>query len=193
MKPLLTRNRSLFLAIALVLAAVLLALALIRQSSSTETYLVASRDLGTGTAVQATDFRQTQAALGAQSGLYLSKPPVGAILASPVLANQLVPKAAIANLTQPNFKPLLITPSQSLSKNIRVGSRVQVWFVPKQTSQTGLAVQLLKQSEVLAIHKPEDSLGKSISDIEVAVPQESLAAVITAIASAGFISVISES
>ena len=51
----------------------------------------------------------------------------------------------------------------------------------------------LSDAEVLAIHKGELSMGRQIDDIELAVPNESLTAVITAIASAGYVSVVSES
>jgi hypothetical protein len=57
----------------------------------------------------------------------------------------------------------------------------------------GNAVQLLSDTQVLAIHKGENSLGKQIDDVELAVATENLTAVITAIASAGYVSIIAES
>jgi hypothetical protein len=71
---------------------------------------------------------------------------------------------------------------------------VQLWFVPKAVGidTVSNAVQLLADTQVLAIHRGEASMGKQIDDVELAVPAESLSAVVTAIASAGYVSVISE-
>lgn len=192
MKSTLTRSRSLLLAIGLILAAALVAFALIRQSSATETYLVANHDLATGSQLQAGDFRESQLALGPQAGTYLKQLPKGAVLASAVLTGQLLPRSALALTTNPNYKPLLITPTGELGQSIRVGSLVQLWFVPKQNTESSTAVQLLSQSEVLAIHKTDQSLTSTPTNLELAVPNEALPVVITAIASAGFISVVSE-
>lgn len=192
MKPLFARQRTLLLAIALIIAAALVSFALIRQSQTTETYLVATHDLASGTRLQVTDLRQTQAALGTSASHYLHEFQSGLTLRGAVLAGQFIPATAITKLDPQTAKPVLVTPSQALSKNIRVGSRIQLWFVPKQNTEAGQAVQLLQQAEVLSIQQPEQAFGQSNSNVEVAVPQESLTAVITAIASAGFISVISE-
>jgi hypothetical protein len=72
---------------------------------------------------------------------------------------------------------------------------VQLWFVPKaNTANTVVsAIQLLANTEVLAIHQGEQSMGRAIDDLELAVPTQTLSAVITAIASAGYVSVVSES
>ena len=190
-----SRRRTLWLAIGLLLAAILVAAALLQQSSSTRVYLVANRDLSAGTALSSADVRQAQLALGAESRGYLSQLRPGMILASAVVAGELIPKrAALSEIAQAT-KSVRITPSLPLSSRIRVGSLVQLWFVPKNVNSNteSNAVQLLGQAEVLAIHKSDSTIGKLPEDIEISVPIGNMAAVIAAIASAGFVSVVSES
>lgn len=189
------RRRTLILAIGLLLAAILVAGALLQQSSNTKVYLVANRDLPAGTAITAQDYREAELGLGAEAGVYLSRLAPGTVLAGSVLSGELIPRRAVLSALGPEVKPLRVTPSEPLSTRIRIGSRVQLWFVPKAVGveATSNAVQLLNNAEVLAVHKGELSMGKQIDDIELAVPSESLTAVITAIASAGYVSVVSES
>jgi Flp pilus assembly protein CpaB len=190
-----SRRRTLWLAIALVLAAVLVSAALLQQSTSTKVYLVANRDLNAGTMLTPNDVRQVQAGLGITGTAYMQSFTIGQSLRLPVLAGELIPRSAAANSLDEQTKAVRVTPSAPLSTRIRTGSRVQLWFVPKSlTSQTtSSAVQLLANAEVLAIIKGESNLGKQIDDVEIGVPAGNLTAVITAIASAGYVSVISES
>ena len=189
-----SRRRTMLLAIGLLLAAVLVAAALLQQSSSTKVYLVANRDLGVGKAITAQDVRQAELNLGGQARWYLTSLPAGAVLSSPVLAGELIPVKATLPAASPATRPVRVTPSSPLSSRIRVGSHVQLWFVPKPVGAAvaANAIQLLADTQVLAIHKGEASMGRQIDDVELAVPSESLTAVITAIASARYVSVISE-
>ena len=189
-----SRRRTLLMAIGLLLAAVLVAAALLQQSSATKVYLVANRDLGAGATITAQDVRTAELSLGAESRQYLTALQSGIVLASPVLAGELIPARAALGVLSPSTKPVRVTPSSPLSTRIRVGSHVQLWFVPKAVGVDTVsnAVQLLADTQVLAIHKGEASMGKQIDDVELAVPVASMTAVITAIASAGYVSVISE-
>ena len=189
-----SRRRTLLMAIGLLLAAVLVAAALLQQSSATKVYLVANRDLGAGATITAQDVRTAELSLGAESRQYLTALQSGIVLASPVLAGELIPARVALGALSPSTKPVRVTPSSPLSTRIRVGSHVQLWFVPKAVGVDTVsnAVQLLADTQVLAIHKGEASMGKQIDDVELAVPVASMTAVITAIASAGYVSVISE-
>lgn len=190
-----SRRRTLILAIGLLLAAILVAGALLQQSSSTKVYLVANRDLPAGAAITTRDIRQAELSLGMEGHLYLNQLKPGSVLAGSVIGGELIPRRAVITAIQPTTKPVRVTPSDPLSTRIRIGSHVQLWFVPKAVGveTTANAVQLLGDAEVLAIHKGELAMGRQIDDIELAVPNESLTAVITAIASAGYVSVVSES
>ena len=189
-----SRRRTLLLAIGLLLAAVLVAAALLQQSSATKVYLVANRDIGVGSALTASDVRGAELALGSESGKYLSSLPNGLVLSTAVLAGELIPARATLAALNSATKPVRVTPSSPLSTRIKVGSHVQLWFVPKVVGSDTVsnAIKLLADAQVLAIHKGEASMGKQIDDVELAVPVESMTAVITAIASAGYVSVISE-
>jgi len=190
-----SRRKTLILALGLLLAAILVAAALLQQSTSTKVYLVANHDLTPGVAITSQDVRPAELNLGAEAGTYLSSLGSDLTLGSPVLAGELIPRKATLSRIATTTKSVRITPSEPLSIRIRVGSRVQLWFVPKQTGVeiVGNAVQLLSDTQVLAIHKGENSLGKQIDDVELAVATENLTAVITAIASAGYVSIIAES
>ena len=189
------RRRTLILAIGLLLAAILVAGALLQQSRSTKMYLVANRDLAAGTQLSAQDVRLAELNLGAEAKVYLTQFRVGTVLASSVISGELIPVRATTTSLAPETKPVRITPTDPVSSRIRVGSRVQLWFVPKPlNSETAAnAIQLLSNTEVLAIHKGEVSMGRAIDDFELAVPTQNLTAIITAIASAGYVSVVSES
>lgn len=190
-----SRRRSLILAIGLLLAAILVAGALMQQGTNTKVYLVANRDLPAGTMLSAQDVRLAELNLGPEGSTYLAGFKAGTVLSSSVSVGELIPARAAKSALSPATKPVRITPSQPLSSRIRVGSRIQLWFVPKSlSSETQVsAIQLLGDTEVLAIHRGEQSMGKVIDDIEIGVSTENLNAVITAIASAGFVSVLSES
>jgi len=189
-----SRKRTLILAIGLLLAAILVAGALLQQTGSTKVYLVANRDLAAGTAISAQDVRPAELNLGAEAAAYLGQLNPGTVLAGSILSGELIPRRALVNTIAPATKPVRVTPSEPLSTRIRIGSRVQLWFVPKAlgVEAVSTAVQLLGDAEVLAIHRGEASMGRQIDDIELAVPSDSLTAVITAIASAGYVSVVSE-
>ncbi len=190
-----SKRRTLILAIGLLLAAILVAGALLQQSANTKVYLVANRDLAAGTLLSAQDVRMAELNLGAEDKTYLASFKSGTVLANSVPAGELIPRRATAVALSPETKPVRVTPSQPLSSRIRVGSRIQLWFVPKPLAADTVAnaIQLLGNTEVLAIHKGEQSMGRTIDDIELAVPINNLSAVITAIASAGFVNVVSES
>lgn len=189
-----SRRRTLLLALGLLAAAVLVAAALLQQSSATKVYLVANRDLGVGTPLSSQDLRSTELSLGAEGRYYLSAINPGTVLSHAVLAGELIPAKSILGEVSATTKPVRVTPSSPLSARIKVGSRVQLWFVPKAVGIDTVSngVQLLADTQVLAIHRGEASMGKQIDDVELAVPVESLSAVVTAIASAGYVSVISE-
>lgn len=189
------RRRTLWLAIGLLLAAILVGAALLQQSATNKVYLVANRDLPAGTAVVQADVREAQLGLGAEADRYLSQLHPGTVLATAVVAGELIPKRAALSALSSETKSVRVTPSTPLSTRIRVGSLVQLWFVPKATGSNTMAnaVQLLGQAQVLAIHKADSTIGKLPDDIEISVPVNNLTTVITAIASAGFLSVVSES
>jgi hypothetical protein len=190
-----SKRRTMILAIGLLLAAILVAGALLQQNNNTKVYLVANRDLAAGTQLSAQDVRLAELNLGAESDSYLAGFSAGTVLVNSVPAGELIPSRATTASLSPETKPVRVSPSQPLSTRIRVGSRIQLWFVPKAVSSDTVvtAIQLLGNAEVLAVHKGEQSMGTTIDDIEIAVPIDNLTAVITAIASAGFVSVVSES
>ncbi len=190
-----SRRRTLVLAIGLLLASILVAAALLQKSSDTKVYLVANRDLAAGTELTANDVQIAELSLGTAQGVYLSKFKTGTTLSSSVPAGELIPISATLESLTADIKPVRIKPTEPLSSRIRVGSLVQLWFVPKAQglAQSSVAIKLLGNTKVLAIHRGEQSMGQTIDDLEIAVPSDSLSAVITAIASAGYVSVVSES
>lgn len=189
-----SRRRTLVLAIGLLLASILVAAALLQKSSDTKVYLVANRDLAAGTELTANDVQIAELSLGTAQGVYLSKFTTGTTLSSSVPAGELIPISATLESLTADIKPVRIKPTEPLSSRIRVGSLVQLWFVPKAQglAQSSVAIKLLGNTKVLAIHRGEQSMGQTIDDLEIAVPSDSLSAVITAIASAGYVSVVSE-
>ena len=185
------RKALVLLALTLLAATVAMLFSMYRAEPLQE-LLVARRDLSSGAAITAANFGRVVTNLDAK-GLYLSSFQPDARLTSPLLEGQLLPTSALGAL-EARYS-MVLTPSQPLSSSIRVGSRVDVWFVAKSTSIDRVSVpqRIGVALEVLAITNTDasDAFAGSERRLEVATSAEELAPLMLASAEGGFIGVVS--
>ena len=195
-RPALAINRKWMLALAIALLAAALALLVsTNRPQPTVEYLVAKRDLPTGVTLDASAFTAVPLALGAAGKNYLATLPAGATLRTALRAGDIL---AVDNLGQSNQRfSVVLSPSQPLSSRVRVGSRIDVWFVAKagQLAAVAAPIRVATDLEVRSIVKLDAGLSSALtaglSKLEVAANEADLPALMSASADAGFISVVS--
>ena len=186
------RKLQLALAVALILAAVGLVITMSRPAATVE-YLVATRDLPSGSALSPAAFVSVPMSLGTSGKNYLRELPPSATLSGPLRAGDLLEQSAIGASTS-RFS-IVLSPSQPVAAGIRVGSRVDVWYVAKSAGLDAAAapVRVATGLEVRSIASLEQGLSagaNGLSKLEVAAQESELPGLILASSSSGFISVI---
>jgi hypothetical protein len=174
-------------------------LALLVSSYRTEPlkeFLVAKRDLPSGSSINLADFDRL--AMNLDERLYLSGSLAQSELAEtslsrPVRRGEIVPFSALGSTdTRQN---LVLTPTQPLSEFIRVGSLVDVWFVAKTSLEAAAIPQRVGTAlEVVSISRPagDSAFAENALQLEVAVSPLDLPALILASADGGFIGVVAK-
>lgn len=184
------RKLQLALAIALLLAAVGVVISLNRPATTVE-YLVATRDLPTGTELQAATFKTVPLALGVLGANYFTELPSGR-LSAPIRAGELLERSAVGEAE--HRYSIILSPSQPVAAGIRVGSKVDVWFVAKSNSLDVLQpVQVAAGLEVRSIQPIDQGLSEGLSKVELAAQATDLPGLLLASSNSGFISVIGAS
>lgn len=157
-------------------------------------FLVAKRDLASGSVLDIAQFNRVKLDLGSAKSAYLSSLPTGQALSSALREGELLAASAISSPNQ--LHSVVLTPSQPISAAVVVGSLVDVWFVAKATSgqEVSTPVRVAVGLEVRAVTKASDSGGYSLSDttVELATSESDLPALVLASADGGFISVIAK-
>lgn len=185
------RRAVILLALALLAATLVLTISNFRSEPLKE-FLVASRDLASGSLITEADFDRVALDLPNQK-LYLSTIVPQAALASPLRRGELLPVSALGS---PDSRySVVIKPSQPIASSIRVGSLVDVWFVAKSNSPGSAAVpqRVATSLEVRSIVQTEasSSFGAEPVQLEIAASADDLAALMLASAEGGFIGVVS--
>ena len=193
MAPTVDRKWLLAMAAALLVAAIALLVSMNRPQATVE-YLVANRDLASGSVLQPGLVSKTQLALGRSANRYLRELPATGQLNRPVRAGELIAIDAIS--TALKRYSVVLSPSQALSGRVHVGSLVDVWFVAKQSVATSAAVpvRVATSLEVRSIATIDSGLSAGLnaglSKVELAVAETDLPALMLASADGGFISVV---
>jgi hypothetical protein len=185
------RRAVILLAVALIAVTLAMIFATFRTEPLKE-FLVANRDLASGSLLSASDFTRVSTDLPVQ-GVYLSSLVPLATLKTPLRKGELLAVSALGP-TESRYS-VVLKPSQPLSSGIRVGSLVDVWFVAKPTNVAEAAVpqRIATSLEVLSVVEPSanDSFATDSVRLEVASSAEGLAALMLASAEGGFIGVVS--
>lgn len=182
------RKLQLALGIALLLAAIGVVISLNRPATTVE-YLVATRDLPSGAELRSASFKEVPLALGGLGANYLTELPSGR-LSAPIRAGELLERSAVGEVE--HRYSIVLSPSQPVAAGIRVGSKVDVWFVAKPISMDVAAqpVQVAAGLEVRSIQAIDQGLSEGLSKIELAAQATDLPGLLLASSNSGFISVI---
>jgi Flp pilus assembly protein CpaB len=182
------RKTLMLLAVAL-LAATLAMLFSMYRTEPLKEFLVAKRDLPSGTQLSATDFERLPVDLNER--VYLSELLPDASIAQALRRGELVPFSALGAVD--GRQAIVLLPTQPISDAIRAGSRVDVWFVAKSAGQGASVPQRVGTAlEVLSISRPtsDTSFATDSLRLEVAVSPPDLPALMLASADGGFIGVV---
>lgn len=157
---------------------------LIDASKATETYLITSEDLATGSAVLDSKLGSLELALFGIGDNYL-KPgelPAGAYLSRSLSAGEVIPRSALTTQTLDDWSNIVITPSLELSSSIGPGTKVLVWASPALDYQSfgepGIAAI---DVEVVEIREPRGNFAQGQNSVELRVPVEALQSLLRSI------------
>jgi Flp pilus assembly protein CpaB len=179
-----SRRTLVVLALSLLAATLAMLLSMYRTEPLKE-FLVAKRDLPSGAQLSATDFELMPVDLDER--VYLRDTSI----AQALRRGELLPFSALGSLD--SRQALVLLPTQPMAEAIRVGSRVDVWFVAKSAGQGASVPQRVGTAlEVLSISRPtsDSTFAADSLRLEVAVSPTDLPALMLASADGGFIGVV---
>jgi len=183
-----SRRTLVVLALALLAATLAMLLSMYRTEPLKE-FLVAKRDLPSGAQLTATDFELMPVDLDER--VYLRELLPDTSIAQALRRGELLPFSALGSLD--SRQALVLLPTQPIAEVIRVGSRVDVWFVAKSATQGASVPQRVGTAlEVLSISRPtsDSTFAADSLRLEVAVSPPDLPALMLASADGGFIGVV---
>ena len=157
---------------------------LIDASKATETYLITSEDLATGSPVLDSDLGRIELALFGIGDNYLKlgELPAGAYLSRSISAGEVIPRSSVTTQTLDDWSNIVITPSLELSSSIGPGSKVWVWASPALDYQSfgepGIAAI---DVEVVEIREPTGNFSQGQNSVELRVPVEALQSLLRSI------------
>jgi hypothetical protein len=195
-----SRRTTLALTAALLAVALALGFLLLRASQGGRV-LVANSDLAVGVVLAPSDFTSVSARLAGEASGYVSELPAGQVLSHSLRRGELLNSADLTLQAELGLVHLALNPTQPLAADVRVGSTVSIWFIPKSnytnsatTPKVGETAGLIASGiQVLQISKNTDSLGTLKTQIEIAVSPQLVPAIIAIQAEDGNLSVIAQS
>lgn len=151
-------------------------------------------DLPAGTALEASALEVVVAAPGTGPGVYLTAAelPKAAVLTRSVGAGELIPAAAVSRSQGVQRRSVVVPLETALPKRVQLGSEIDLWLVPEATVGEANAPQprLLTTGAIVtdlpATTNQLAATGEGIR-VEVTVPEDQVAAVLTGIADRGAI------
>ncbi len=194
-----SRRTTLALTAALLAAALALGFLLLRASQGTRV-LVANSDLAAGMVLTSANFTSISAKLGGQAAGYLAELPMGEALTHSLRQGELLNSADLTPQSHLGLVRLALDPTLPLAADVRVGSEVSIWFMPKSNytnptagSRPATSAGLIASNiQVLQISKNSDSIGSTKTQLEVEVSPQLVPAIIAIQAQDGNLSVIAQ-
>lgn len=159
----------------------------------TSTVMIAAEDLPAGAQINEKQVKSVQVNLGQSRSQYLAPEdlPMGAYVLVPVGAGQFIAKSNVAGTAIDSRVPVVVTPSMSLPKGLSVGDSVDVWVAEQNLDRTfGDPYAMILSAEVAAIIESTGMVSNGVPQVELNVPTDSVAPVLSAIASESAISLI---
>ncbi|MEB0265984.1 hypothetical protein [Cryobacterium sp. 10I5] len=170
--------------------------ALVVAGSDRTTAVYAARDaLLVGDRVTAADLELSQVRLDGALPLYVTPermPADGLVLARSVAAGELIPVSAVGASADAGVTTVVVELTDALAEAVVPGAVVDVWSSPQTArGEFGPPTVLVGRAGVVRVLEPSGlSVGTSRRSVELRVPREVVAAVLTAIANRAAIAVV---
>jgi hypothetical protein len=170
--------------------------ALVVAGSDRTTAVYAARDaLMVGDRVTAADLELSQVRLDGALPLYVTPermPADGLVLARTVAAGELIPVSAVGASADAGVTTVVVELTDALAEAVVPGAVVDVWSSPQTArGEFGPPTVLVGRAGVVRVVEPSGlSVGTSRRSVELRVPREVVAAVLTAIANRAAIAVV---
>ena len=161
---------------------------------TTDVYLVASKDLATGTAISASTVATQSVSLFGLKDTYLLQDelPSSGYLLHPVAKGELLPKSALSTKEIDDFVSLVVGPALEVSSDIGTGSKVQLWTSPfLEYGKFGEPYLLAMDAEIVELRKPEGAFANQANLVEVRIPVEAVQTVLRSVANGDSIAIVS--
>lgn len=168
---------------------------LVARASTTVPVYAAAADLPAGTTVGPGDVETVAVHLGDTGGHYLGagQDPTGRVLAHSLTRGELVPAAALEEAGTAARRPVTVPVEGGLPTGVRRGATVDVWAsAPGATAGTFRAPRVVREGVAVAsVHEDRGALGtRNGSAVEILVPDEGLADVLTVLADGSRITLV---
>jgi len=185
----------LLVGLVLVLGAIGGVYAIVAGSDRTTAVYAARDALVVGDRVTAADLELSQVRLDGALPLYVTPermPADGLVLARTVAAGELIPVSAVGASADAGVTTVVVELTDALAEAVVPGSVVDVWSSPQtERGEFGPPAVLVGQAGVVRVLEPTGlSVGASRRSVELRVPRDVVAAVLTAIANGAAIAVV---
>ena len=185
----------LLIGLVLVLGAVGGVSAVVAGSDRTTAVYAARDALIVGDRVTAADLELSQVRLDGALPLYVTPermPADGLVLARTVAAGELIPVSAVGASADAGVTTVVVEPTDALAEAVVPGAVVDVWSSPQtERGEFGPPAVLVGHAGVVRVLEPSGlSVAGVRRSVELRVPREAVAAVLTAIANAAAIAVV---
>jgi len=178
------RNKFLLLS-ALVLLAVAAWLANNTQSTSTQSFFVATHDLPSASKLDSSTVSSVEMQLSDSNQRYLAadERQLGKwFLTKPVIAGELIPISAIASVKEAKCTPIILTLGTMLPTAIQAGAELDIWAAEQSSAIQTIPYQVAVGAELIGISAGNTGIGESNQSIEVCVSIAEVRSVVEAIA-----------
>ena len=186
-------GKGLAIGMTLMMAAVAAALYFTIGGQGSQSYWVTKVDLPVGAILTGEVVALKKLSLGDSAASYLdgAQPIENLVLTQPVAKGQLIGASQFADVADQELVSIVLQPASALASRVRVGSVVNVWTTPKAASgQFELPQLLIEEAQVFDIVKPEGVFKATMPQVELRVPEQSVPALLGAMAAEDSITLI---
>jgi hypothetical protein len=182
------------LGIVLIAASVAGVWLVISMSRQTAPVYAAARTIVPGHAIEPSDLRVVDVALGAGRDVYLTPgAPLAkdAVATRTVEAGELLPRSAVGTAADARATTIVVKSAQEVPGSLRVGTRVEVWSAPQTERGKFDAPRILvPEATVAAIASDDAVLGAAAGALELVIPHADVPDTLAALANGDAVSVV---
>jgi hypothetical protein len=179
------RNQKMLLSGLLVTFSVVGAWFFIESTKATESFLVTTQDLASGEQLSPSQLSTKELSLFELANSYLKQGelPEGSYLLRPVAAGEVIPLSAVTTWQLDDYSNLVLSPTVSLSSQIKPGTKVSIWAAKQLDYQSFEEPTLIALDvEVVSVAKPQGNFSNGSDLVELRVPLANVQYLLGAIA-----------